>query len=65
IIKYRHKEDIIRRLLSSEWWNLSVEYLKSLPSNNPEEFLNAIENSSGPLPKATYSVLRVSNKKVQ
>lgn len=65
IVKYRHNEDIIRRLLSSEWWNLSVEYLKSLPFNNPAEFLSTIENSTGSLPRATYSVLRVSNKKVQ
>jgi len=62
IIKYRHSAETIQRLLKSEWWNLDLTYLRSLPLNDPEEFLDAIENNSS-LPQAKYSKLKIAKRR--
>lgn len=62
IIKYRHSAETIQRLLKSEWWNLDLNYLRSLPLNDTEKFLDAIENNSS-LPQAKYSKLKVTNRR--
>lgn len=45
IIKYRFSEDVISRLLSSEWWNYSKENIASMYSkfDDVNEFLSQIE----------------------
>ncbi|MGP5465267.1 CatB-related O-acetyltransferase [Pseudomonas helleri] len=63
VIRYRHPQDVIERLLKSEWWSLDITFLKQLPLDNPEAFLRAVEQAET-LPKAKYSVLHITNKKV-
>lgn len=45
LIKYRFSEDMIVRLLQSEWWTLDNKTLKILGvhSQDPESFLSALE----------------------
>ncbi|WP_286089003.1 CatB-related O-acetyltransferase [Pseudomonas sp. MWU13-3659] len=62
IIKYRHSSEIIQRLLQTEWWNLELNFLRTLPLNNPESFLEAIESNSS-LPQAQYSKLHIAKRK--
>lgn len=64
IIRYRHSAETIERLLQSEWWNLDLEFLRSLPLDDTEAFLKIIENSAG-LPQATYSRLKVAKRTAQ
>lgn len=42
ILKYRFDEEIIERLLKSEWWNLEEDILKKLSThfNEPNKFLS-------------------------
>ena len=44
IIKFRFQEEIISRLQKSNWWDLDDEVLKTLPYENIEKTLNAIEH---------------------
>ncbi|WP_412462282.1 CatB-related O-acetyltransferase [Pseudomonas sp. SC11] len=64
IIKYRHSSEVIERLLQSKWWNFDIEYLRSLPLNNAEQFLKAIDGSPS-LPLGRYSRLRIANRRAQ
>jgi acetyltransferase-like isoleucine patch superfamily enzyme len=43
VLKYRFAPGIIKRLLASEWWNLSDEVLAKLPIEDMERFLYKIE----------------------
>lgn len=63
IIRYRHSDDVIARLLKSKWWDLEVEFLKSLPLDSPIDFLEGIESCTTSR-KAAYSSLSVVNRKV-
>ena len=38
-IRFRFPDDIIKRLLESEWWDLNLDQLKGLDLSYPEEFL--------------------------
>jgi len=42
IIRYRHSEEIIQRLLDSQWWCLPVEKLLGLPTEQPSSFLEQV-----------------------
>lgn len=46
VVKMRFNDDIIQRMLSSEWWKLSDSRLKSLGNKiiSPKEFLNELES---------------------
>ena len=46
IVKFRHSEAMIQKLLESEWWLYSKEDLSTLPINCPEEFLAALKSAS-------------------
>ncbi|MFJ3469166.1 CatB-related O-acetyltransferase [Pseudomonas sp. NPDC090201] len=43
VIRYRHASDIIERLLASQWWERDVSELRTLPMDQPELFLQALE----------------------
>lgn len=43
LIRYRFSEDIIRKLLASKWWELSIDEIKSLSYKEPEKFLAELE----------------------
>lgn len=36
IVRYRHSEDTIDRLLRSTWWERDISWLRSLPLNDPQ-----------------------------
>jgi len=63
VIRFRHTDAVIQRLLDSEWWNIDIDYLKRLPLNSPESFLTAIEQAES-LPAAAYSALQITRKHV-
>ena len=42
IIRYRFAEDVIARLLETEWWNLQPSDLKQLDLSNPSIFLDQL-----------------------
>lgn len=63
VIRYRHDESTIQRLLDSKWWNFDYEFLLKLPMNAPLEFLNAIEQNAT-IPIAEYKSIRISKKKI-
>lgn len=42
IIRYRHPEEIIQKLLDSQWWCLPVEKLLGLPIEQPSSFLEQV-----------------------
>ncbi|MCP1489066.1 acetyltransferase-like isoleucine patch superfamily enzyme [Pseudomonas fluorescens] len=60
IIKYRHDPDTIEKLLASEWWNVDVNALQTLPLDDPEAAL--IQLQGMPLKQATYRKIEVSRK---
>ncbi|WP_449434955.1 CatB-related O-acetyltransferase [Pseudomonas putida] len=64
ILKFRHSEAVIERLLKSEWWNLEVEYLKRLALDEPEVFLDSLA-SQGSAPLAVYKSLRLTRRAVE
>lgn len=37
VIRYRFPDDVIEKLLESEWWRLPFDMLKNLPTNNIEQ----------------------------
>lgn len=43
VIKYRFPDDIICRLLATEWWEHSAEMIGALPTGNVFEFLEVAE----------------------
>ncbi|MNN68294.1 hypothetical protein D3C81_1839930 [compost metagenome] len=61
ILKYRHTEDVIARLIDSEWWDVDTATLRTLNLAAPEEFLSSIEGAAS-LGKANYRVLCLSQK---
>lgn len=64
IIRFRHSEEIIHRLLSTEWWNLELETLKSLPLDSPLEFISAIEGLNE-RPMASYKKFQLSKANIK
>lgn len=42
IIKYRHDPQTIERLLKSQWWNLDLKLLQTLPLNDPAAALDLL-----------------------
>ncbi len=58
IIKYRFPEEIILRLLATEWWEHPAERMETLPTGNVFEFLAEAEDAGlGQLKSfATYQV---------
>lgn len=63
IIKYRHDPQTIERLLASQWWNLDVALLQTLPLNDPQAAL-AILDDIQPQP-AAYRKIRVSRNSTE
>lgn len=60
IVKYRFPEDICQGLLASEWWNYPIEILRTLPMNQPVEFLKEI--TTIPAQQAHYKKIKVTRK---
>lgn len=50
VIRYRYPDDMIERLLATQWWERDFEQLKKLPLNDPEACLDKLDG----LPRATY-----------
>ncbi|WP_319568348.1 CatB-related O-acetyltransferase [Cohaesibacter marisflavi] len=48
ILRYRFSEDVIERLLKSQWWRYSPEIFKLGDFRCPEEFLDAFESQERP-----------------
>lgn len=48
VIRYRFGENIIERLLRSQWWRYSPEVFELGNFKSPEEFLDAFENTEKP-----------------
>ena len=44
LIKYRFPEELIPKLLATEWWEYSVEQLQGLPTGNVFEFIDVVAN---------------------
>ncbi|MBA6116659.1 CatB-related O-acetyltransferase [Pseudomonas putida] len=63
IIRYRHPEGVISRLLDSRWWELDMATLKALPLDSPLAFLASIEKLNATQP-ARYTTLRVNRRSV-
>ncbi|MGN8251063.1 CatB-related O-acetyltransferase [Pseudomonas sp. SMV7] len=61
IIRFRHPDDLIERLLASKWWELELDTLKSLPLDHPSQFLEALE-ALGPKAAASYKTLRLNKR---
>ncbi|MBV4490331.1 CatB-related O-acetyltransferase [Pseudomonas oryzicola] len=61
IIRFRHSDDVIERLLNSRWWELDISMLNSLPLDNPSAFLDAIEASRSK-PVANYKRLKLNKR---
>ncbi|MGH7180472.1 MAG: CatB-related O-acetyltransferase [Nitrospiraceae bacterium] len=40
VIRYRFPDDLIQKLLESEWWKLPFDMLRNLPTNNIEQCIN-------------------------
>ncbi|MNE19841.1 Chloramphenicol acetyltransferase [compost metagenome] len=64
VIKYRHAEDIIARLMDSEWWDLDTATLRELNLADPEKFLRSIESRTS-RDKVNYRVVCLSQKGVK
>ncbi|MCU1717473.1 CatB-related O-acetyltransferase [Pseudomonas sp. 5P_3.1_Bac2] len=62
IIRYRHSEALIERLLRSHWWEFDLALLRSLPLNQPEAFLDALEQSQAQ--RTTYKTLRIAKQRI-
>lgn len=60
IIKYRHDPQTIERLLKSQWWNLDVKLLQTLPLNDPAAALDLLEGMQ--LKQADYPRIEVTRK---
>lgn len=58
IVRFRHPEEVCLKLLESQWWEYSIEDLKKLPLNSPEEFLNNFVQSA--LNKASYQKIKIT-----
>ncbi|WLG57753.1 CatB-related O-acetyltransferase [Pseudomonas extremorientalis] len=43
IVRYRHSEDTIERLLRSGWWERDISWLRDLPLNDPQSCLPLLE----------------------
>ncbi|MNR24561.1 Chloramphenicol acetyltransferase [compost metagenome] len=61
VIKYRHAEDIIARLMDSAWWDLDTATLRALNLADPQEFLRSIEGRTS-RNKVNYRVVCLSQK---
>ncbi|WP_241507416.1 CatB-related O-acetyltransferase [Pseudomonas sp. AFG_SD02_1510_Pfu_092] len=61
IIRFRHPDELIARLLASKWWELEIDTLKALPLDNPSQFLQAIETLERK-PAASYKTLRLNKR---
>lgn len=44
VIKYRFPQQMISRLLATQWWEYSAEQLKAMPTGNVFEFLELAEH---------------------
>ena len=64
VIKYRHAEDIIVRLMDSEWWDLDTATLRELNLADPKKFLRSIESRTS-RDKVNYRVVCLSQKGVK
>lgn len=62
IIRYRHSDALIERLLQSRWWELDLALLRSLPLDQPEAFLSALANTQAQ--PATYKTLRIAKQRI-
>ncbi|MDP1932937.1 MAG: CatB-related O-acetyltransferase [Gammaproteobacteria bacterium] len=60
-IRYRFNEEQRLGLLKSEWWNLDYEALKTLPFNDVDVFLAAVQKITK---QAQYRKIAVRNRKV-
>lgn len=60
IIKYRFPEEVIQGLLASEWWDYPIEVLKTLPLNQPPQFLK--ELATIPKQQATYQKIQITRQ---
>lgn len=61
VIRYRHSSELIERLLASQWWELDCEWLKGLPLDCPQAFLDQLEQLKDK-PQAEYARLEISRK---
>lgn len=58
IMRYRYPDEMIERLLATQWWERDFEALKSLPLNDPAACLEQLEG----LPMARYRRLELTRK---
>ncbi|PWB34955.1 transferase [Pseudomonas sp. SDI] len=61
IIRYRHSPEIIERLLASQWWELDYEWLKTLPMDRPQAFLDQLDQLKEK-PKARYPRIEITQQ---
>lgn len=61
IIRYRHSPEIIERLLASHWWALDHEWLKTMPMDQPQLFLDQLDALSD-APKAHYTQVEITRR---
>jgi virginiamycin A acetyltransferase len=58
-IRKRFSDDVITRLLATEYWEFSVDYIKSLPLANVISFLEEFERNSISAYKLNYETFKV------
>lgn len=58
VIRYRYPDEMIERLLATQWWERDFEELKKLPLNDPAACLEKLEG----LPKANYRRVELTRK---
>ena len=60
-IKYRFSEEIIERLLVSQWWEMNFNDLQLLDFSDVESFLNGVTKTDR---RADYKTLKIVNREI-
>jgi len=61
VVRFRHAPEVIERLLASQWWELEVNELKTLPLHDPAVCLDHLEGGRGSA-AAQYRKLNVTRR---
>lgn len=64
LIRYRFPDELIKRILSKKWWNISAAYLNELKVDDPELCLEALSNVDA-TKLAIYKKILITNKGVR
>jgi chloramphenicol O-acetyltransferase type B len=46
VIRYRHPSELVSKLLESRWWETDLDFLKALPMDKPDLFLESLSRGT-------------------